>query len=346
MTTISRDDARTITEELAMLSQFRRISKVFNKNGVSFNNIRITGHILLVVACIVNMVMGLHSDWNQVERRILWLRDLQSFLLMLLFFCMLGNRGWTLDKFCAIMDEHYSRRHEITEFDDINRTFRLTNNLNVKAYCRNFLTVLLIRNAAISYLPMAYTVFLVITSILGGNYSQLDHLPVITYFFYPHGYISWQLQFVLNIFATYFYVMNTVFGYVFISSNFFILHNTWYQFGLFTEYLRELDKLDLEERQLRRMMNRVIKYHQVILKIHASYGQLCRMPILIFNFSMTFQICTYIYSIIELRKARFLIQLIFALMLLYGFSSYGQKVVDVVLQAAYTYLNFLRGTDT
>ncbi|RZF36320.1 hypothetical protein LSTR_LSTR006584 [Laodelphax striatellus] len=384
-------------EEFEISSQFRRISKMFNTNGIGFHNMRITGHILLVLCCIVNMLMGLHSDWNKVESRILWLRDLQSFLLIQLFFCMLGKRSWTLELFCDLMDEHYSRQHEIGEFCEVNRTFRLANSLNVKTYCRNFLAVLTIRNSAFSYVPMAYSVFLVIAVIIGDNYSQLQQLPIITYFHYPQEYASWQLQFALNIFATYFYVVNTVLGFVFLISNLLILHNTWYQFGLFTEYLRELNRMNLEEARLRYLMNRVIRYHQTILSMHSRYGKLCRMPILIFNFSITFQICTYIYSIIELRKSRFLIQLIFALMLLYAFSSYGQRVVDVgerssnflyeirwtekpdwyqkhlllmltrsansmelhffglmsvkrtlftkVLQAAYTYFNFLKGTD-
>ncbi|XP_039284832.1 odorant receptor 85f-like [Nilaparvata lugens] len=76
------------------------------------------------------------------------------------------------------------------------------------------------------------------------------------------------------------------------------------------------------------MMKQLTAYHQTILRIHSSFDEHCRFLIFGFSFAVTFQACTYIYSIVEMRESKYVIQLSFALVLLYAFSIYGQKIVD------------------
>ncbi|XP_039289344.1 uncharacterized protein LOC111057787 [Nilaparvata lugens] len=268
--------------------------------------------------------MGLLYNWSHLEIRILRLRDLQHFFTLLFFHAIASS----ISSHCDLMQAHFSRQHEIGELAKLNRKFSLEHRMDLKKYVRYAGAILLIRNTATSYLPMAYSVFLVLRTVV-FSHSPTQHLPVITYFHYPKGYETWQVQLALNAFATYFYVMNTIFGSVIVMSNYFLGHISWYQLSLCVRYVRQLDAIESwEQARLHRLMNCVIKYHQHIMIHHSKFIRLSRVSILAYTFSCTFQLCTYIYSIIEMRKVKFIIQMVFTLILLYAFSSYGQKIVD------------------
>ncbi|XP_039285491.1 uncharacterized protein LOC120351647 [Nilaparvata lugens] len=175
-------------KQIEDIRHMRSISCALKSTGIK--NSRVACHILLLVACIVNILMSMSSKWHDLESRILCLRDLQSLLLILIYFIIMGQDGRVLEKFCDIMDEQFSGRIEIQQFDEINRNFRVANSLNVKKYCRNFLIFLLVRNSAMAFVPMIYSILLVISAVMKDDYEKLNHLPVIINFHYPERHAA------------------------------------------------------------------------------------------------------------------------------------------------------------